>query len=66
MAVFKSVGALPANNCSRNSATRPFWGFGATPTRTVNRVGPKELCDLLVAYGNHIILFSDSSCAFDD
>jgi hypothetical protein len=29
-------------------------------------VGPKELCDLLVAYGNHIILFSDSSCAFDD
>lgn len=26
----------------------------------------KELCDLLVVFGNHVLIFSDKACAFPD
>jgi len=34
--------------------------------RTVTQKEGKELCDLLVVFQDHIIIFSDKDCAFTD
>jgi hypothetical protein len=66
MALYKSPGSTPSERLLTKLCNQSFLGFWsyANPYRDQGR--PKELCDLLVVYGKHIILFSDKSCAFPD
>jgi hypothetical protein len=66
MAVFKSAGSTPSERLLTKLCDQSFLGFWSYANTYRNQGGPKELCDLLVVYGNHIILFSDKSCAFPD
>lgn len=66
MAVFKSAGSTPSERLLTKLCEQSFLGFSSYANTYHDQGGPKELCDLLVIYGNHIILFSDKSCAFPD
>ena len=44
----------------------PFSAFGAIRTFTAIKGAGKELCDVLIIFGNDIIVFSDKSCAYPD
>ncbi len=46
-----------------------FWSYPVFRDQKANRNGDdkgdgKELCDLLVVFGNDVLIFSDKSCAF--
>ena len=43
-----------------------FLRFWSWPNVYRDQGGPKELCDLLVIFGDHIIIFSDKHCQFPD
>ena len=64
MAVFKSPGSTPSERLLTKLCNQSFLGFWSYANTYRDQGGPKELCDLLVVYGNHVILFSDKSCAF--
>ena len=66
MAVFKSAGSTPSERLLAKLCDQSFLGFWSYANTHRDQGGPKELCDLLVVYENHIILFSDKSCAFPD
>lgn len=66
MAVFKSAGSTPSERLLTKLCDKSFLGFWSYANSYRDQGGPKELCDLLVVFANHIILFSDKSCAFPD
>jgi hypothetical protein len=66
MSVFKSAGSTPSERLLTKLCENSFLGFWSYANTFRDQGGPKELCDLLVVYGNHVILFSDKSCAFPD
>lgn len=66
MAVFRSAGSTPSEQLLAKLCDQTFLGFWRYVNTFRDQGGPKELCDLLVVYGHHIILFSDKSCALGD
>lgn len=64
MAVIKSAGSTPSERLLTALCDQTFLGFWSYANTYRDQGGPKELCDLLVVYDKHIILFSDKSCAF--
>ena len=61
--IFRSQGLNSAEQYLKTLCDRSFlslWSF-SNPYKKVGR----ELCDLLVVFGNDIIIFSDKNCRFD-
>ncbi len=61
-AIIKSIGLSKAEKYLVKLCEKTFlslWGY-----TNVYRKPGKELCDLLVVFGNHIIIFSDKNCQF--
>ena len=61
-AIIKSTGLNEAEKYLAKLCEKTFlslWGYA-----NVYRKPGKELCDLLVVFGNHIIIFSDKNCQF--
>ncbi len=67
MSVRKSRGTTASERLLSELCERTFLGLWSYPN-VFRDQGPgtegKEVCDLLAIHGNHLILFSDKSCAF--
>lgn len=64
-------GTTESERALTNLAKRAFLSLWSYPNvyTDVGRPGPgdgKELCDLLVVFGNNVLLFSDKDCEFKD
>ena len=72
METFKSQGTTPSEKLLSAICEETFLSLWSYPNlyrdqgRTTATADGKELCDLLVAFGNHILIFSDKSCAMGD
>jgi hypothetical protein len=64
MPVLKSTGSTPSERLLTQLCDQTFLGFWSYANTFRDQGGGKEISDLIVVYGNHIILFSDKSCAF--
>lgn len=54
----------PSERLLAKMCEETFLGFWSYANTFREQGGPKELCDLLVLFGDHVILFSDKSCEF--
>lgn len=65
-------GSTPTENLLLDLARDSFlslWSFPNVYTdegRTAGRGDGKELCDLMIVFGNDVLLFSDKNCAFPE
>lgn len=66
MTIVKSEGTTPSEKLLAKQCDQTFLGFWSYANTYRDQGQGKEVCDLLVVCGNHIILFSDKSCAFPD
>lgn len=66
MTIRRSVGTTDSERLLAKLCEETFLGFWSYANPFREQGGPKELCDLLVVCGNHVILFSDKSCVFPD
>src|SRR5437588_10483620 len=69
--IVRSQGITPAELYLQRLCERSFLSLWSYPgvfreQKQNGRGDGKELCDLLVVFGNHIIIFSDKSCAFPE
>lgn len=66
----RSEGTTPSERYLIKVATRTFLSMWSYPNlytdegRTQAKGDGKELCDLLVVFGNHVLIFSDKHCDF--
>lgn len=60
----KSGGTTPTERHLAKLCERTFLRLWSYPNLYRDQGGGKELCDLLVVSGDHIIIFSDKSCVF--
>jgi hypothetical protein len=65
-AVLRSDGLTPSERYLKRLCDRSFLTLWSYPNLYLDKAGGQELCDLLVVFGNHVIIFSDKSCAFPD
>ena len=66
MAIEKSKGTTESERLLADLCEKTFLGFWSYPNLFRDQGGGKEICDLVVIFGNHIILFSDKSCEYPD
>ena len=64
MAIDKSKGITESERFLADLCEKTFLGFWSYANLFRDQGGGKELCDLVVICGNHVILFSDKSCEF--
>lgn len=64
MKIRKSTGTTDSERLLASMCEKTFLGFWSYANPFRNQGDGKELCDLLVVCGNHIIIFSDKSCEF--
>ena len=70
MPLFKSSGTTPSEKYLAGLCERTFLSLWSYPNvyrdqgRHAGKGDGKELCDLLVVFGNDVIIFSDKSCEF--
>lgn len=64
MLINKSRGITPSERFLANLAEKTFLNLWSYPNVFKEQTGGKELCDLLVVFNNHIIIFSDKSIEF--
>lgn len=64
MLINKSKGITPSERFLANLAEKTFLNLWSYPNVFKEQKGGKELCDLLVVFNNHIIIFSDKSIEF--
>jgi hypothetical protein len=67
--IFRAAGATPAERYLGKLCTRAFLSLWSYPAIYRNQRGGtrsegKEVCDLLVVFGNQVIIFSDKHCVF--
>ena len=62
----KSSGTTPTEKYLVRLCERAFLRLWSFPNLYRDQGGGKELCDVLVVFGNQIIVFSDKSCAYPD
>lgn len=60
----KEIGVTPAEQYLGKLCERIFLSLWSYPRIYRNQGGGKEICDLLVVFGNHILIFSDKFCKF--
>lgn len=66
MLINKSKGTTPSERFLANLAEKTFLNLWSYPNVFKVKNKGQELCDLLVVFHNHIIIFSDKSNLFDD
>ena len=64
--VQKSSGTTPTEKYLVRLCERAFLRLWSYPNLYRDQGGGKELCDVLIVFGNDIIVFSDKSCAYPD
>ena len=62
----KSSGTTPTEKYLVQLCERAFLRLWSYPNLYRDQGGGKELCDVLIVFGNDIIVFSDKSCAYPD
>ena len=62
----KSSGTTPTEKYLVRLCERAFLRLWSYPNLYRDQGGGKELCDVLIVFGNDIIVFSDKSCAYPD
>ncbi len=65
-AIAKSSGLTPSERYLKKLCERSFLSLWSYPNLFRNQGGGHELCDVLVVFGDDIVIFSDKSCAFPD
>jgi len=70
-AIFRAGGVTEAERYLKNLCDRTFLSLWSYPgvyrdQKASGKGDGKELCDLLVVFENHVIIFSDKDCAFPD
>lgn len=66
MVVNKSEGFTPSEKKLIALGYDTFLRLWSYPNPYKAQPGGKELCDLLIVFGNNIIIFSDKDCAYGD
>jgi hypothetical protein len=70
--ITRSEGATDAERCLKKLCDRSFLSLWSYPGvfrdqgRTAGKGDGKEVCDLLVVFDEHVIIFSDKDCSFED
>ena len=64
--VEKGMGVTPAERYLKTLCDRTFLSLWSYPGVYRDQGGGKEVCDLLVVFGDHILIFSDKECSFPD
>lgn len=62
--ISKSQGLTPSERYLKSLCERSFLSLWSYPNLFRNQGGGHELCDLLVVFGDDVIIFSDKSCTF--
>lgn len=60
----RASGLTPSERYLKSLCDRSFLTLWSYSNVHLDKAGGQELCDLLVVFGDHIIIFSDKSCAF--
>ena len=66
MVVEKSAGLTPSEQKLNALGYQTFLRLWSYPNPYKMQPNGKELCDLLIVFDNHIIIFSDKECAYGD
>lgn len=72
MTTYKSEGTTPSERFLSTICERTFLSLWSYPNlfrdqgRTTENADGKELCDLLVVFGDDVLIFSDKSCVMGD
>lgn len=66
MILHKSDGASSSEKYLRNKCEKTFLSLWSYPNLYTQEKKGKELCDVLVLFEDHICIFSDKYCAFQD
>ncbi len=66
MPIAKSQGTTASERLLTQLCDSTFLGFWSYANTHRDQGHGKEICDLIVVCGRHVILFSDKSCAFPD
>ena len=64
--VEKSSGTTPTERYLVRLCEKAFLRLWSYPNLYRDQGGGKELCDVLIVFGHHIIVFSDKSCVYPD
>src|ERR1035441_107367 len=68
--ILKSVAQTESERYLGDLCARTFLSLWSYPSVHRDQMGPgkegKEVCDLLVVCGRHVIIFSDKHCRFDE
>lgn len=62
--VIRSEGLTPSERYLKRLCDRSFLTLWSYPNLYLNKGKGQELCDLLVVFGRHVIIFSDKSCKY--
>lgn len=65
-AIVRSIGVTDAERYLNRLCDRTFLSLWAYPGIFRDQGGGQEICDLLVVFGDDIIIFSDKDCEFPD
>lgn len=64
--VVRSEGLTPSERYLKRLCDRSFLTLWSYPNLYIDKGKAQELCDLLVVFDRHVIIFSDKSCRFPD
>lgn len=64
--VVRSEGLTPSERYLKRLCDRSFLTLWSHPNLYIDKGTGQELCDLLVVFDRHVIIFSDKSCQFPD
>jgi len=64
--IYKATGTNTSEKYLNKLCNRTFLSLWSYSSVFRNQGGPKEVCDLLVVFHDHIIIFSDKDCIFPD
>ena len=64
--VQKSSGTTPTERYLVRLCEKAFLRLWSYPNLYRDQGGGKELCDVLIVFGHHIVIFSDKSCNYPD
>ena len=64
--IYRGTGTNSAERYLKKLCNRTFLSLWSYSSVFRDQGGPKEVCDLLVVFYNHVIIFSDKDCVFPE
>jgi len=64
--IFRASGTTPSERYLAGLCEKSFLSLWSYPNLFIDKGGGQELCDLLVVFGDQVIIFSDKSCSFPE